>query len=72
MSVTCELCFHRCALEEGRTGLCRARATRGGSRSKAARYPAIFRWGQKTSSSPSRSSSASSRGSRRNSPQARQ
>lgn len=30
MSVTCELCFHRCALEEGRTGLCRARANRGG------------------------------------------
>lgn len=30
MSVQCELCFHRCRLEEGQTGLCRARANRGG------------------------------------------
>ena len=30
MRVTCALCFHRCALEEGQTGLCRARANRGG------------------------------------------
>lgn len=30
MSVTCPLCFHHCRLEEGRTGLCRARANRGG------------------------------------------
>lgn len=30
MSVTCELCFHRCKLEEGRTGFCRARACRNG------------------------------------------
>ena len=30
MSVTCELCFHRCALAEGQTGACRARANRGG------------------------------------------
>lgn len=28
MSVTCGLCFHHCVLEEGRTGLCRARANR--------------------------------------------
>lgn len=30
MSVTCELCFHRCRLAEGQTGACRARANRGG------------------------------------------
>lgn len=30
MSVTCPLCFHHCRLEEGQTGLCRARANRGG------------------------------------------
>lgn len=30
MSVLCELCFHRCRLDEGRTGVCRARANRGG------------------------------------------
>ena len=30
MKVSCKLCFHRCALEEGQTGLCRARANRGG------------------------------------------
>ena len=30
MRITCELCFHRCRLEEGQTGLCRARANRGG------------------------------------------
>ena len=30
MKTTCGLCFHRCALEEGRTGFCRARANRGG------------------------------------------
>lgn len=30
MSVQCELCFHRCRLEEGQTGLCRARGNRGG------------------------------------------
>lgn len=30
MSVTCSLCFHHCRLEEGRTGVCRARANRGG------------------------------------------
>ena len=30
MRARCELCFHRCALEEGQTGLCRARANRGG------------------------------------------
>lgn len=30
MSVTCELCFHRCRLDEGQTGLCRARANRDG------------------------------------------
>ena len=31
MRATCELCFHHCRLEEGQTGLCRARANRGGS-----------------------------------------
>ena len=31
MKTTCELCFHRCALDEGQTGVCRARANRGGT-----------------------------------------
>lgn len=31
MSTECTLCFHRCILREGQTGLCRARANRGGS-----------------------------------------
>ena len=31
MSVECTLCFHRCILREGQTGLCRARANRDGS-----------------------------------------
>ncbi len=31
MKTTCELCFHRCAPEEGQTGLCRARANHGGT-----------------------------------------
>ena len=30
MRATCELCFHHCSLAEGQTGLCRARANRGG------------------------------------------
>ncbi len=30
MKATCELCFHHCVLDEGQTGLCRARANRGG------------------------------------------
>ncbi len=30
MSISCELCFHHCQLKEGQTGLCRARANRGG------------------------------------------
>lgn len=30
MSITCALCFHRCRLEEGQRGLCRARANRDG------------------------------------------
>ena len=30
MSARCELCFHRCILSEGQTGLCRARANRAG------------------------------------------
>ena len=30
MRIPCELCIHRCVLEEGQTGLCRARANRGG------------------------------------------
>lgn len=30
MSISCELCFHHCKLDEGQTGVCRARATRGG------------------------------------------
>ena len=31
MSVTCELCFHRCELAEGQTGFCRARICRDGT-----------------------------------------
>ena len=31
MKQRCVLCFHRCALEEGQTGLCRARINRGGT-----------------------------------------
>lgn len=30
MSANCELCFHRCRLEEGQTGFCRARVCRDG------------------------------------------
>lgn len=30
MSLTCDLCFHHCQLEEDQTGFCRARANRGG------------------------------------------
>ena len=30
MGIPCELCFHHCELDEGQTGLCRARANRGG------------------------------------------
>lgn len=30
MSVQCNLCFHHCNLDTGQTGLCRARANRGG------------------------------------------
>lgn len=30
MRATCELCFHRCQLNEGQTGLCRARANQDG------------------------------------------
>ena len=30
MKTHCELCFHRCKLDEGRTGLCRARGCRDG------------------------------------------
>lgn len=30
MSSSCELCFHHCKLDEGQTGLCRARANRNG------------------------------------------
>ena len=30
MKTRCELCFHRCELDEGRTGLCRARGCRDG------------------------------------------
>ena len=30
MNATCELCFHRCCLEEGQTGVCRARVNRDG------------------------------------------
>ncbi len=31
MKIPCELCFHRCELEEGQTGLCQARGNRGGA-----------------------------------------
>ncbi len=31
MKVTCGLCHHHCALEEGKTGLCRARGNRAGT-----------------------------------------
>lgn len=31
MKTACELCFRRCALEEGQTGFCRARMNRGGA-----------------------------------------
>ena len=31
MRTTCELCFHRCRLEEGQTGYCRARGNRDGA-----------------------------------------
>lgn len=30
MKTTCGLCFHHCILDEGQTGLCRARSNRGG------------------------------------------
>lgn len=30
MNLSCELCFHRCTLAEGQTGLCRARGNRNG------------------------------------------
>ncbi|MBE6910064.1 MAG: AmmeMemoRadiSam system radical SAM enzyme [Ruminococcaceae bacterium] len=30
MKKACNLCFHRCSLDEGQTGVCRARANRGG------------------------------------------
>lgn len=30
MNATCELCFHRCCLEEGQTGVCRTRVNRDG------------------------------------------
>lgn len=30
MRASCQLCVHHCSLEEGQTGLCRARANRGG------------------------------------------
>jgi pyruvate formate lyase activating enzyme len=30
VSLKCDICFHHCELDEGRTGLCRARANRGG------------------------------------------
>ena len=30
MKASCPLCFRQCALEEGQTGFCRARANRGG------------------------------------------
>ena len=30
MSAQCGLCFHRCRLAEGQTGLCRARANSSG------------------------------------------
>ncbi len=31
MKTACELCFHHCLLDEGQTGICRARANRGGA-----------------------------------------
>ncbi len=31
MKVTCTLCFHHCALDDGQTGYCRARGNRGGA-----------------------------------------
>ncbi len=31
MKITCRLCFHHCELDEGQTGLCRARGNRGGT-----------------------------------------
>lgn len=31
MKLRCELCFHHCALDEGQTGFCRARANRDGA-----------------------------------------
>ncbi len=31
MKIPCELCFHHCQLEEGQTGLCRARGNRSGT-----------------------------------------
>ncbi|MBQ7680679.1 MAG: AmmeMemoRadiSam system radical SAM enzyme [Oscillibacter sp.] len=31
MRVTCTLCFHHCALDDGQTGYCRARGNRGGA-----------------------------------------
>ena len=31
MKVTCALCFHHCALDDGQTGYCRARGNRGGA-----------------------------------------
>ena len=31
MKVTCDLCFHHCTLDEGQTGVCRARANRDGA-----------------------------------------
>ena len=31
MKMTCELCFYHCSLDEGQTGLCRARGNRGGA-----------------------------------------
>ena len=30
MSISCDLCFHHCKLDEGQTGVCRARGNRGG------------------------------------------
>ena len=31
MKMSCELCFHHCELDEGQTGLCRARRCQGGN-----------------------------------------
>ena len=31
MTAVCPVCFHHCALEEGQTGLCRARVNRNGA-----------------------------------------